>query len=188
MLALQRGAGNRAVSALLARDTKSPAKPAPKPASKPSAKPPPTLEDGIWAIVPGVGTIQLNSAQLGVRRSMPSPAGRGTSREAEPQAPSEVVVTSDLGDHSDRIFHAAMGGSLGTVEIRFVKGGKAYMTIRLSNTLVTSYSVSGHGGGTSADRPLESWSLNAFKIEYETDQTSSDNPRTEWKPPPLTGG
>jgi type VI protein secretion system component Hcp len=179
VLALQRGAGNRAVAALLARDKKAPA--------KPPAKPPPKLEDGVWAVVPEVGTIRLRSAQFGIRRAMTSPTGRGTAREAEPQAPPELVVTSDLGDHSDKIFQAAMGGSLGTVEIRFVKGGKAYMTVKLISTLVTSYSVSGHGGGTSGDHPVESWTLSASKIAYETDQTSSESTSTEWNLTPLTG-
>ena len=43
------------------------------------------------------------------------------------------------------------------------------MTIKLHQALITSYSVSGHGGGVD-DRPLESWALNGTKIEYEAEQ------------------
>ena len=158
MLALQRQIGNRAVGALLARaPSKTPPKmPAPKP---------PELKDGIYAIVPGIGTIELNSAQIGMHRHTTSPAGRGTSRE--PAAPpTEIMVTSHLGDHSDKIFRWSIGGEPATVEIRFIKGGKAYMTIRLHQALITSYSVSGHGGGVE-ERPLESWALQGTKVEYE---------------------
>ena len=169
MLALQRQIGNRAVSALLARD------PTPKTPPKMPAPKPPELKDGIWAIVPGVGTIELHSAQLGQHRQIRSPAGRGTSREPA-TAPTEIVVTSDHGDHSDKIFRWSLSGEPALVEIRFIKGGKAYLTIKLHQALITSYSVSGHGGGVE-DRPLESWVLNGTKIEYEADMSpAADSP------------
>jgi type VI protein secretion system component Hcp len=168
MLALQRQIGNRAVGALLAREpTKTPPKmPTPKP---------PELKDGIYAIVPGIGTIELHSAQLGAHRHTTSPAGRGNSRE--PAAPpTEIVVTSHLGDHSDKLFRWSVVGEPATVEIRFIKGGKAYLTIRLHRALISSYSVSGHGGGVE-DRPLESWVLNGMKIEYEAEMApAADSP------------
>jgi type VI protein secretion system component Hcp len=169
MLALQRQIGNRAVGAVIARDPKT--KPAPKPPPKE-----PELKDGIWATVPGVGVIELESAQLGVHRSMTSPAGRSTSREATAPQIQEIVVTSHLGDHSTQLFRGALEGEGKTVEIRFVKGGKAYLTITLYGALISSYNVSGSGGDVHG-RPLESWALNFLRIEYKTDEPAA-------KPPP----
>jgi hypothetical protein len=53
--------------------------------------------------------------------------------------------------------------------------------------VVTSDLVTTPTGSSSSDRPGESWTLSASKIEYETDQTSSDNARSEWNLAPLTG-
>jgi type VI protein secretion system component Hcp len=164
VLALQRQIGNRAVGELIARDPKAPAKPAPKKE--------PELKDGIWAIVPGVGTIELHSAQIGTNRHMSNPTGQGVNREAGAPQVTEMVITSDMGDHSDKLFRESLWGKGMEVEIRFVKGGKAYMTVKLHGALITSYSVSGHGG-VAHDQPLESWALNAVKIEYETDQKAT---------------
>jgi type VI protein secretion system component Hcp len=168
VLALQHQIGNRAVGAMLARDPK-PKTPAKAPAKEPE------LKDGIWATVPGVGLIELQSAQLGMHRTTTSPVGRGNSREAEAPAVTEIVVTSKLGDHSNDLFRAAMWGEGKKVEIRFVKGGKAYMTITLHQAMITSYNVSGSGGDVDG-APLESWALNAVKIEYKTDQPTAAPP------------
>ena len=67
------------------------------------------------------------------------------------------MVTSDLGDHSDKVMRESLGGKPMDVEIRFVKGGKPYLTIKLNQALITSYSVSGPGGGVArqADRVLD---------------------------------
>ena len=159
MLALQRQVGNRAVGALLAR--------APKPKTPPKMPAPksPELKDGIHAIVPGIGTIQLTSAQLGTSRQTGTATGQGSSREANAPRLMDITVTSEQGDHSNQLLRAAIEGHLGTVEIRFVKDGKAYLTIRLHNALISSFSVSGSAEGHA--KPLETWSLNGDKLEYE---------------------
>ena len=169
VLALQRQAGNRAVGALLSR--------APKPKTPPKvpAPKPPELKDGIYAVVPGIGTIQLQSAQLGTTGQVNTPSGRGSSREVGAPSLADIAVTSEQGDHSTQLFRAALEGSLGTVEIRFVKGGKAYMTIKLHNASITSFSISGTGG-LAGSKPLESWVLNGDKIEYETQQPAPEAP------------
>ena len=164
MLALQRQIGNRAVGELIARGPK------PKTPPKPTAKKEPEpLKDGVWAIVPGIGTIKLHSAQIGAHRQMNTPTGQGANREATAPQVTEVVVTSDLGEHSNSIFRDALWGEGKDVEIRFVKDGKAYLTIKLKSALVSSYSVTGHGGAEHS-QPMESWSLNATGIEYVTDR------------------
>lgn len=47
------------------------------------------------------------------------------------------------------------------------KGEVPYMAIELENALISSESVSGHGGAASG-RPMESLSLNFTKITYST--------------------
>ena len=45
------------------------------------------------------------------------------------------------------------------------KSVEKYLTITLDNTLISSYNISGHGGGDHT-APMESFSLNYTKIEY----------------------
>jgi type VI protein secretion system component Hcp len=169
VLALQRQVGNRAVGALLARAPKTK-----KPPKMPAPKPP-TLADGVYAVVPGIGIIPLHSAQMGSTIS-PNTPGRGADREPVAPKLADITVSADQGDHSDQIFRAAIqGDNLGVVEIRFVKGGKTYMAIKLHNAMITSFNVSGAGGDTHG-KPLESWTFNGDKIEYETNQMGDAPP------------
>jgi Type VI secretion system effector, Hcp len=160
VLELQRMAGNRAVTALLARDPKPKAPPAKAPAKK---KDPPKQS---YVAISGMDPIVFESAQLGGRPSL-SPSHRGSEREAPAQAVAEVVITTIQGDHSTELFKRSLSGEPFSAEIVFQKDGVPYMKIKLTNVLISSYSVSGHGGGPDA-KPMESWTLNADKIEYET--------------------
>ena len=57
--------------------------------------------------------------------------------------PTEITVSSDQGEHSTKVFRAAIqGDDLGTVEIKFVKGGKTYLTIKLHHAMISSFNVS----------------------------------------------
>ena len=153
-------AGNRAVAALLARDPKPKTPPAKAPAKK---KDPPKQS---YVAISGMDPIVFESAQLGGRSSI-SPSHRGSEREAPAPAVAEVVVTTIQGDHSTELFKRSLAGQPFSAEIVFVKDGKPYMKIKLTNALISSFSVSGRGGGADS-KPLESWTLNADKIEYET--------------------
>lgn len=153
-------AGNRAVAALLARDPKPKTPPAKAPAKK---KDPPKQS---YVAISGMDPIVFESAQLGGRPSV-SPSNRGSGREAPAPAVAEVVVTTIQGDHSTELFKRSLAGQPFSAEIVFQKDGKPYMKIKLTNALISSFSVSGHGGGADA-KPMESWTLNADKIEYET--------------------
>ena len=63
--------------------------------------------------------------------------------------------------------------------IAFVKqDGTSYLKIVLQNTLITSYSVSGHGGDPQA-RPTESLSLNFTKITYEMQASSPETTHSQ---------
>ncbi len=151
-------AGNRAVTALLARDPK------PKtPAKAPAKKDPPKQS---YVAISGMDPIVFESAQLGGRPTM-SPSGRGQNREGSAPVVAEVVVTTLQGEHSTELFKRSLSGKPFSAEIVFQKDGVPYMKIKLTNVLISSYSVSGHGGGPDG-KPMESWTLNADKIEYET--------------------
>jgi len=119
------------------------------------------------------GWIELTSAQLGVNRQITSPTGRGANREASAPSMSEIVVTKFVDQASTDLFRASMWGEGVDVEIHFVKSDDSpandpinpYMTLKLKNTLISNYSVSGHGGD-SHSKPMESLTLNFTGIEY----------------------
>jgi hypothetical protein len=156
VLGLQRMAGNRAVATLIARDAKT----KPPPAKTPAAKP---LPKQTYVAISGIDPIPVESAQFGTTQ-------RTRSDRESPKpvfTPSEVTVTSFLGDHSTAVFQMSLRGDPFSAEVVFVKSdGQPYMKIKLTNALITAYSVSGHGGGPDS-KPMESWVLNAEKIEVE---------------------
>jgi type VI secretion system secreted protein Hcp len=117
--------------------------------------------------------IELDSAQLGVNRHIASATGRGSNREASAPSVSEIVITKVQDCASTSLFKASLWGEGKEVKIDFCKTDKdkiePYLQVQLENTLVSSYSVSGHGGGDGVhDRPTESLSLNFTKITYNT--------------------
>jgi type VI secretion system secreted protein Hcp len=147
--------------------------------------------DGIDGSVTAAGHekwIELQSCQLGVNRHITSPTGRGENREAATPAVSEIVVTKDLDGASPNLFRASLWGEGKTVKIDFCTTDKdkfePYLQLELENTLVSSYSVSGHGGDSNA-RPMESLSLNYTKITYNNIGMGAANEtgqpdRAEW--------
>jgi type VI secretion system secreted protein Hcp len=137
--------------------------------------------EGITGSVTAAGHekwIELQSCQMGVNRHITSPSGRGTNREAAAPSVSEIVVTKDLDCASTNLFRASLYGEGKKVKIDFCKTDKdkvePYFQFELDNTLVSSYSVSGHGGDGHA-RPMESISLNFTKITYNTIGMDSAN-------------
>lgn len=121
VLALQRSAGNQAVTALLARspDTQE------KAAAGPTAK------------VGDIGTIPIESVNFDLRRLGGGTAGRG--RE---EAPKELTLSSRAGKHSARLQKAAVDGTAMDVEIR-VPHGKSTIVITLKNAMISGYQTSG---------------------------------------------
>jgi type VI secretion system secreted protein Hcp len=162
VLELQRMAGNRAVTALLARDSKIKTPPAKTPAKK-------ELPKQNYVALAGMDPIVVESVQLGPSNAGAHTSGHGANREASAPTVSEIVVTSIQGDHSTELFKRSLRGEPFSAEIVFVKPGEStpYMKIKLTNVLISSYSVSGHGGGPDG-KPMETWTLNATNIEYET--------------------
>jgi len=120
------------------------------------------------------GWIQLQSAQLGTNRNITTSTGRGTNREASAPAIQEVVITKLQDSVSTAFYKEALYGEGKLIVIAFVKeDGTSYTTIVMQNTMISSYSVSGHGGVTDS-RPTESLSLNFANITFEMSPTSPD--------------
>ena len=119
------------------------------------------------------GWIQLQSAQLGTNRNITTSTGRGTNREASAPAIQEVVITKLQDSVSTALYRETLGGEGKLIVIAFVKeDGTTSMTLVLQNTLISSYNVSGHGGGDL--RPTESLSINFTKMTFEMSPTSPD--------------
>jgi type VI secretion system secreted protein Hcp len=137
--------------------------------------------DGIDGSVTAAGHekwIELDSCQMGVHRNITSPSGRGANREAAAPSVSEIVVTKHQDCASTNLFRASLWGEGKKVKIDFCKTDKdkvePYLQLELENTLVSSFSSSGHGGD-GHDRPMESLSLNYTKITFNTIAMDSKN-------------
>ena len=125
------------------------------------------------------GWIQLQSAQLGTNRNITTSTGRGTNREASAPAIQEVVITKLQDSVSTALYRETLGGEGKLIVIAFVKeDGTSYTTIVMQNTMISSYSVSGHGGVTDS-RPTESLSLNFANITFEMSPTSPDTTHSQ---------
>ena len=108
--------------------------------------------------------IELNSCQFGVGRSITNATAKGVNREASAPSVSEIVVTKVTDGASVKLLQASCFGEGKDVQIDFCKTDKdklePYLTLTLTNTMVSGYSISSGG-----DRPSESVSLNFTKIE-----------------------
>ncbi len=126
------------------------------------------------------GWIALQSAQLGTNRNITTSTGRGTNREASAPTTQEIVITKLQDSVSTALYKEALRGEGKLIVIAFVKeDGTSYTTIVLQNTLISSYSVSGHGGGVTDSRPTESLSINFTKITFEMSPTSPNTTHSQ---------
>jgi hypothetical protein len=116
MIALQRTAGNHAVAAMLARE------------AKPKAEPAPGL-----AVLGGLGTIPLESVSL-------SEPQRGGTRE-QPTTSREVMMMSKQGEHSQALQRASAEGTVFEAEILI--GDK--LKVKHHKAMVSSFVMSGSG-------------------------------------------
>ncbi len=104
------------------------------------------------------GWIELQSVQFGSFRSVNDAGGSGKSRTL-----SDIVVTKFPDSASSGIFTEALSGTGQTVRLEFVDDkGVVFLTMTLENTMISSYTVSGHGGRDGMN--IESLSLNFTKI------------------------
>ncbi len=120
--------------------------------------------------------IELESCQVGVHRNVVGTrSGSSANRDASAPSVSDIVITKIQDNATNKLFQASLWGEGKKVKIDFVRTEKnqlvPYMQFELENTLIASFSTSGHGGeGT--QRPMESLALNFTKmtvINTETD-------------------
>jgi len=130
------------------------------------------------------GWIELTSAQLNPNKVHTSGTARGVNREESAPSVSEIVVTKSTDIASTALYRDSLGGQGMKVVINFVKDdNKAqvpYLAVELENTMISNYSVSGHGG-TSSERPMESLSLNFTKITYSTTPVAPSTSKADIK-------
>lgn len=120
LLELQRGAGNRAVSSLLAR----------APDTKEKEAAPPTSR----ATLPGIGTIPLLAASRGGSRQV---------RRDEEDTSGKLDLSSKLGEHSALLSKAMLDGRPMDVEVVLGR-----LRLQLKGAIVSHYSVSGDAEGS----------------------------------------
>ena len=107
--------------------------------------------------------IEVNSIQWGVGRSIASPVGGSSDREASAPSLSEIMVTKPTDMASIKLLNESLEGEGEDVTIDFCMTDKGelnvYLSYALANTMVSGYSLSSGG-----DRPLESVSFSFTKI------------------------
>jgi type VI secretion system secreted protein Hcp len=117
--------------------------------------------------------VELASCQWGVGRGISSSVGSSAERESTAPSISEIVVTKENDVSSGKLMQEALSGHGKTVKIDFTRTYKdsqeIYLTIELTNTIISGYSHSSSG-----ERPMETLSLNFTKIRYTTTQMKPD--------------
>lgn len=110
--------------------------------------------------------LDVSSIQWGVGRAISTPAGSTANREASEPSVSEVTITKLMDSSSPKLFTEACTGNAGKlVQIHLVSTGSpgnTYTEYKLTNSLVSAYSMSSGG-----DRPSESVSISFTKLEYK---------------------
>jgi type VI secretion system secreted protein Hcp len=111
------------------------------------------------------GWMEINSVQWGVGRAISTPVGAASKREASAPSVSEIVVTKQMDSTSPLLAQEALIGKAVTATIELTETGSdqlnTFLTLELTNTMISSYSMSSGGG-----RPSESLSLNFTKIVF----------------------
>jgi hypothetical protein len=153
VLALQRSAGNRAVSDLLARS------PDAKEAEKSAGA------SGLIVTLPGIGTIPLLSVSFGAS----SRHGGSGSGSGKPPAVREIGFSSKVGEHSSKLFKATIDGQPMDAEI-ILPSKEGGVRIKLKGAIVSQYSTGGSGG----EHGTETWTLNVQAIEQTSEAAPSE--------------
>jgi hypothetical protein len=145
VLALQRSAGNRSVSALLARDPDAPA---------PEEEATPMSAGGAGVVTLGdVGAIPVSSATLGSPQEPSGHMGGGSTGRSSTR---EMSFTSSVGEHSPKLLKAVNDGTAMPVDVAV-----AAFHVTLTGAIVSRYSTSSGG-----DTPVESWSLGFTSSDF----------------------
>ncbi|MDB5407384.1 MAG: hypothetical protein JWL84_2296 [Rhodospirillales bacterium] len=118
--------------------------------------------------------IECNSFQFGVGRGISTPVGAAQERETSAPSVSEITLSKSFDGASPLLLQEALTGKGTQVQLDFVQTQanklETYLTISLTNTMISGFSASSGG-----DRPSESLSLNFTKIEYKYTPRKEDN-------------
>ncbi|MBB5020144.1 type VI secretion system secreted protein Hcp [Chitinivorax tropicus] len=114
--------------------------------------------------------IAVDSMSFGVGRAIHSVSG-GKDRETSNPSFSELTFTKSTDISSGDLFMQSIcGKSLGKAQIHFIQtggteaNGQHYLSIELTDAIVSSYSISSSG-----ERPVETFSLNYTQINFKYD-------------------
>jgi type VI secretion system secreted protein Hcp len=129
------------------------------------------------------GWIEVGSIQFGAGRSISTPVGMSSKREASAPNVSEITMTKLMDSTSPLIYQEVLRGVATKGHIDLVETHEdqleTYLMLTLDNCMVSSYTTSSAG-----DRPTESFSLNFTKIEYK--YTPYDDKHKAGTPVPVT--
>ena len=121
------------------------------------------------------GQVELTNFRWGLGRSISTIVGSTDDREASAPSIGEVVVTKDCDVASTTLMQEALSGFGKTVQIDFARTSKGqldvYLTLTLTNTMISSYSHDCKGGD---GRPSEILALNFSQFEYKFTQMDTD--------------
>ena len=111
--------------------------------------------------------IEIQSFSWGCGRSINTTLGAAQSREASSPSVGEIQLSKQTDIASPKLFMESVVGEAKKAVIEFVQtSGTAqdvFLRYELTNTLISSYSISGGGDG----RPGEGISLNFSKVEMK---------------------
>jgi type VI secretion system secreted protein Hcp len=110
------------------------------------------------------GWIEIGSVQWGCGRAIHTTVGASAKREASAPSVGEITLSKLMDSTSPRLAKEALVGKAVTATIELVETGEGqldtYLTLTLTNCLISGYSFSSSGG-----RPSESLTLNFTKVE-----------------------
>ena len=119
--------------------------------------------------------IECESLNWGVARGIQTPTGSAQERESTAPSISEVSVVKVMDKCTPKLFTEATVGVGKLVKIDLVQTGdqlETYMAYTLTDTLISSYSVSSGG-----EKPTESVTFNFTKVEMKyTPFDNKNNP------------
>jgi len=118
--------------------------------------------------------IGISTFQFGIGRSVNTPTGNAQNRETSEPIVSEVMVTKGLDSASTMLFQTACTSKEGkTITFDFCRSddkGDAYLTIELSDAVISSFTTESSG-----DKPKEYLTLNFTKIDLKETTGNSKN-------------
>lgn len=128
------------------------------------------------------GQIAVSSVSFGVSRNVSMEAGNLSNRESAKPTLTEITITKVADNSVAAIFKEALTGSAGQEAVlTFVRTGtdkvQEFMTYKLTNCIVSSYSISAEGD----QEPVENIALSysAIEVSYKDHDASNKAGNTQ---------